>query len=533
MSSREEYLGGKVIVHAGDCLDVLPMLAPESIDSIVTDPPYELKFMGKGWDGTGVAFKRELWAEVLRVLKPGGHLLAFGGTRTAHRLATAIEDAGFEIRDCLGWISGQGFPKSLNVSRALAGSLPEAIQCVCDAGCSQTALGSQGGCQSYRGSDGELLRADEGHGRDAPPSQADAPRHSRGGSHLDGWGAAASHNHSTSSDRHSTDCSPRQIEALEGGQCADSVLSDMPSSTLNGRSMAAHRMAQSKRSTQRSDGGSVAFSSDPQSVRNANLPHCEKCGKIKVQSGLGTALKPAWEMIYLARKPLSEPTVAANVLRHGTGGLNIDACRVPGQVPSVPQPAFNSPTGKIYGFKAGEGRNGEMSRAPLGRFPANLIHDGSDEVEEAFAAFGERTSTPFRENVAVGDVLPLQRRTAGGFNDTGSASRFFFTAKADAHDRIGSRHPTVKPLDLIQYLVRLITPPGGLVLDPFAGAGTTAEAAFREGMRAVLIEREPEYQADIARRMELVLAGPDQKRHAIVKARGKVEDAGPLFGAAL
>jgi site-specific DNA-methyltransferase (adenine-specific) len=191
-----------------------------------------------------------------------------------------------------------------------------------------------------------------------------------------------------------------------------------------------------------------------------------------------------------------------------------------------------------------DGRTGEVST--VGRWPANVIHDGSDEVEAAFAVFGNRsTSKPgsvFKKSSAaenkgnVGAAYGSESRPAGSemiaYGDTGTASRFFYCAKASKSERIGSKHPTVKPLDLIQYLVRLITPPGGTVLDPFSGTGTTGEAAFREGMRAILIEREPEYQADIARRMQLVLAGPDEKRRSTIKARGQTESAGPLFAEA-
>jgi DNA modification methylase len=423
-----EYLGGKVAVYCGDCLDVLTTLAPVSIGSIVTDPPYELKFMGKGWDGTGVAFKRELWAEVLRVLKPGGHLLAFSGSRTYHRMVCAIEDAGFEIRDQIQWIYGSGFPKSLDVSKAIDKAA--------------------------------------GYKRGTVPDTRNGPNTN---------------------------------QASKGDKFGGGYLNQV-----------------------RLDEGAITSAA-------------------RQWQGFGTSLKPAHEPLVLARKPLAEPTVAANVLRHGTGAINVDGCRVPH--------AGNGSWGN--GRSAGScwspgrtngGSEPEGKRHDNGRFPANLIHDGSDEVEEAFAEFGSSKSTAGLRGEMVdirgNKYSSAERKLVGsngvrGHSDSGSASRFFYTAKADAEDRIGSSHPTVKPLDLIQYLVRLVTPPGGLVLDPFAGTGTTAEAAFREGMRAILIEREPEYQADIARRMELVLAGPDQKRHAIIKASGKVEDPGPLFGEAI
>jgi site-specific DNA-methyltransferase (adenine-specific) len=172
---------------------------------------------------------------------------------------------------------------------------------------------------------------------------------------------------------------------------------------------------------------------------------------------------------------------------------------------------------------------------PPGRWPANLIHDGSQEVLDLFASFGEKTSGKpgikrgGNNGAAYGAESRAPGTQMGGFGDTGTAARFFYTAKADGDERIGSKHPTVKPIDLMRYLVRLVTPSGGTVLDPFAGTGTTGEAAYREGFNAVLIEREAQYLEDIARRMELVMAGPDERRREIIKASGKAELAGPLF----
>ena len=454
MSARL-FLGGKVELRPGDAREVMRGMPDASVDSVVTDPPYALVsivkrfgkpgsapaqegtdgryarasagFMGQQWDTGETAFAVEFWAEVFRVLKPGGHVVAFGGTRTYHRLAVAIEDAGFEIRDQIQWLYGSGFPKSHDVSKGLdrmAGAEREVI--------------AQGRAvkRMIPGADQNKAGWEKNNGREFVPTET-AP---------------------------ATDAA-RQWQ------------------------------------------------------------------------GWGTALKPACEPIVLARKPLIG-TVAANVLAFGTGALNIDGCRIAGEVPSVPQPAFNSPTGKIYGMKTGEGRNGQMSSAPLGRWPANIVHDGSEEVVGAFPQSVSpsphvRASGSDTKNDIYGSGLGEGRdgTLKGNFGDSGSAARFFYTAKADSDDRIGSKHPTVKPVDLMQWLVRLVTPRGGLVLDPFAGTGTTGEAAWREGMRAILIEREEAYQADIARRMDYALAGPDERSHAIVKAKGKVEDPGPLFAA--
>jgi hypothetical protein len=258
-------------------------------------------------------------------------------------------------------------------------------------------------------------------------------------------------------------------------------------------------------------------------------PHCGRCGKPTVPAGLGTALKPATEIIVLARKPFAGTNVA-NILLHGTGALNIEACRVG--------------TEDTRNLKRGGGNDfphEDDSWRPVpilvgsanGRWPANLIHDGSEEVLAAFpsetvSGGDQNTSGAPRENQRVYGAMKLGNGRAGEpsaerpgqrRNDAGSAARFFYSSKADADDRLGSKHPTVKPLDLMQYLCRLVTPPRGTILDPFAGTGTTGEAAWREGFRAILIEREAEYQADIARRMEL--ATSPMKRAAIIARSAK------------
>jgi site-specific DNA-methyltransferase (adenine-specific) len=385
----------------GDCRDVLKTITDESVDSIVTDPPYHLTtgkkggsgaasehkdgaspyatvsrmnsagFMGMKWDGGDVAMRVETWAEALRVLKPGGHLLAFSGTRTYHRMVCAIEDAGFEVRDQIGWLYGSGFPKSRN---------------------------------------------------------------------LDGdW------------------------------------------------------------------------------------------------QGWGTALKPAWEPIVVARKPLAG-TVAANVLAHGTGALNIDGCRVAtdGETFSVPQsdPAKRrGVVGDAWQAASDADRNQAAQRASiertetLGRWPANIIHDGSDEVVAAFPQAGGALA-PVSGKEPTGSGFSQGRPPSDRRDGGGSAARFFYTAKASAHDRhegllhpgpqfshgstlrdaenVGARrggnhHPTVKPTDLMRYLCRLVTPPGGTVLDPFAGSGSTLKAAELEGFSAIGIELDPAY-IEIAKR---------------------------------
>jgi site-specific DNA-methyltransferase (adenine-specific) len=364
-------------IHNGDCLQVLRTLPDSSVDACVTDPPYGLAFMGKRWDYDVPSV--ELWREVLRVLKPGGHLLAFAGTRTQHRMAVRIEDAGFEIRDMIAWVYGSGFPKSLDVSKAI----------------------------------------DKAAG-------AERERYER---------------------------------AAFGGTFSDD----------NGTTYG------------------TALSNDPATEA------------AKQWQGWGTALKPSLEPITVARAPLSG-TVAANVLEHGTGALNVDGCRVPGVLEGDPN-RFKKTDGGEFVAK--------FDNAPVvrtqGRFPANLIHDGSDEVVGLFPETAPSGDGGGLRMTALGrmndDGWTPKETVMPGYGDTGSAARFFYCAKADAAERRNSKHPTIKPVALMRYLVRLVCPAGGVVLDPFAGSGTTIEAARLEHCRAIGIEREAEYCADILERL--------------------------------
>lgn len=419
------------VIHA-DSRDALRELADASIDAVVTDPPYALVsivkrfgaedakpvkgdvyarasagFMGKTWDTGEVAFDPAFWREVLRVMKPGAHLVAFGGTRTFHRLAVAIEDAGFEVRDQLAWLFGSGFPKSHDVSKAMDKA----------AGAEREVVGRK-------------------TGRAATP-----------------------------------------VKDMRGGRVIGGENSAFDASAITAPATDAARQWE----------------------------------------GWGTALKPAHEPICLARKPLIG-TVAANVLAHGTGALNIDASRIAAADEPV---TFERSAGDRDRdqYRTGTTHNGRGSGQ--GRWPANVLHDGSPEVVAVFpadaGAAAPASGPRLRDentSVARGRYAGLPADRGPSFHgDAGSAARFFYTAKADADDRLGSKHPTVKPVDLMAYLVKLITPPGGLVLDPFAGSGTTGMACMREGFPSILIEREAEYVADINRR--------------IAHVRG--ED-GPLFG---
>lgn len=258
----------------------------------------------------------------------------------------------------------------------------------------------------------------------------------------------------------------------------------------------------------------------------------------------GQSLKPAIEPVFMGQKPFAEKNGTENILKHGTGAVNIDACRVQGGGDVKPRGSSGRGTDMNEGWDRPWKGDAALVKAKndaaieaaneKGRWPANVIHDGSEGVLAGFPETGSSSGGGgLKVSAGVPDSQAKGRFYGGnvGFGDNGSAARFFYSAKADADDRIGSKHPTVKPVDLMRYLVRLVTPPGGTVLDCFAGTGTTGEAAFYEGFNAVLCEREPDYQADIRRRMALCLAGPDERKREIIKERSKndPEDFGPLF----
>lgn len=403
-----------ITIYHGDNLKWLKVIPDNSIDAIVTDPPYGLSFMGRKWDYDVPPV--ELWAECLRVLKPGGHLLAFAGTRTQHRMAVRIEDAGFEIRDMIAWVYGSGFPKSLDVSKAIdkaAGVEREVV------GTSSTM--NQKTTPSTNAMDARPLHPEYGDRIPITAPATDAARQ------WDGW---------------------------------------------------------------------------------------------------GTALKPSFETVTFARKPLAERTVAANVLEWGTGGVNVDGCRVGTEV----LPAQVRGVTRMGTF---EGADGNKTPERTGRFPANLIHDGSDEVVELFPVTGPSKAglRGADKNGQVYGTYGLNDTVRGHDDQGGSAARFFYCAKASRSEREAglegieprlagcmnmrndnhaqqngltyapksNHHPTVKPIALMRYLCRLVTPPGGVVLDPFAGSGTTGCAAILEGFGFIGMEREEEY-VEIARR---------------------------------
>ena len=404
-------------LHNYDCLNVLKMMIEDEVfvDSIVTDPPYELGFMGRSWDSTGIAFQKETWELCFKVLKPGGHLLAFSGSRTYHRMAVAIEDAGFEIRDQVMWLYGSGFPKSMNVGKAL-----------------DKKLGN---------------------------------------------------------------------ERIKTGE------------------KKTHSNKGIKQSEQRTAIGAGAFGQEVEEEVTVGTTEWE---------GWGTALKPAHEPLVLARKPLSEKSVVDNVLKHRTGGINIDECRVEGNDAKYPD---TNPDFRDQGRQSKEnmgidklsfGQTENVKRKTVNRQPRKddkvwtnnnsgmkslqytIEYEDSGDASRYF--YCAKTSKAERNQGL--DNFPIKNKKGGGGtsnnvwyeDDVNSASGKFGSEKAPSKNV----HPTVKPIKLMKYLCRLITPKGGTVLDPFMGSGSTGMAAKEENFDFVGIEKEEEYFNIASARIESV-----------------------------
>jgi DNA modification methylase len=441
-------------------------------EKILSEMNYTQKgFMGKAWDGDVPSV--DIWVECLRVLKPGGHLLAFAGTRTQHRMAVRIEDAGFEIRDMIAWVYGSGFPKSLDVSKAI----------------------------------------DKGSGENRD-------RQLKFTAWMRSTGITADQiNEATQSSMASHYLTDKSQPAIATADLFDRLrpfLPDVPEEIerlvceRTGIEWTAYKQREvvgkgssaiSTRKDLRVDNGTVWGAKS--SEFDLTAPATEAA---KQWEGWGTALKPALEPITLARKPLIG-TVAANVLEHGTGGLNIDGCRVHGGTSDGGNTSGSTALGQGSGWNAHANRTTEIDRSMAsGRWPANFLHDGSEQVLALFpdskGSGSARTLNRGQRDDGWGMAdEPGLLRDAG----TGSAARFFYCAKASRDDRDEglpmdqhSSHPTVKPTDLMRYLCRLITPPNGIVLDPFTGSGSTGKAAMAEGFRFIGIEREAEY-IEIAR----------------------------------
>ena len=544
----EQYIN-KII--QGDCLEKLKDLPENSVDSIVTDPPYELGFMGKSWDNTGIANNKEMWAECLRVLKPGGHLLAFSGTRTYHRMAVAIEDAGFEVRDMIEWVYSTGFPKSLNVFKALkkkceCGNMEvyekriqlqqpvgetEAeyfMRFMQDRDLSQT--------KPIKEKQGEVLQSGLSEQSTHGTMQGEEPKEgSLWGEEriLEGW---------------------NNIQKTEG-ELQGSDLSEMSEGVFaDGEKRRIHNATQigdgSKLGQTSNENGS-STSRRPQSEQQQYREPCAFCKQWGTQAirtlGVGTSLKPSHEPICMARKPLSEKTVALNVLKWGTGGIDIDGSRVGTE--DTRQKTGGAIEGSGWGTKGGA-----IAGSELGRFPANLIHDNSEEVRECFpeskgGAYPKLTKDfTGKSNITFRGSEEREERIE--LDNQGNASRFFksieqvngdyrslvYIPKAsksernagldvveeenkrpqgeafgdgsaitEHSERKGNFHPTVKPIALMEYLIKMVTPKGGTVLDPFAGSGSTLVAAKQNGYQYVGIEMTAEYIPIIEARLNVEL----------------------------
>jgi DNA modification methylase len=515
-------------IHNGDCIEVMAGFDADSIDAIVTDPPYGLGFMGKAWDsaaamhlppsaealdsplarfrtGKGpaaVAFESkafqswcEAWArEAFRVAKPGAHLLAFGGTRTYHRLATAIEDAGWEIRDTLVWAYASGFPKSLDVSKAIDKANGKYDRDLASFGAYVR--------QAREARGWSLRQLDEAMGTNTAASW---------------WEGRKS------------GVQPPSVATyarLKGVLGLDDRYDSLIAWAEAEREKVGERIG--------AGNGSVVGLGSPPSMASVTDITAPATDLAREWQGWGTALKPAWEPIVLARKPL-RGTVAGNVTEYGTGALNIDGTRIPSEPYSYP----NGAGGSRFKFDPTPNRPDAIESNPAGRWPSNLlltdpIFDGDTPGvvgggDTGRSQGGNSTqidvgSGRYNWNNGSRDTTP--DGIDPGYGDSGTYSRFFLIPKAartdrepvlggltakteKAHRRTGvvdvphlrgetfrqNSHPTVKPTDLMRHLVRLVTPPGGTVLDPFLGSGTTALAAEMEGFEWVGIEREAEYVA--------------------------------------
>jgi DNA modification methylase len=476
-------------VFHGDCRDVLRSLPDNSVDSVVTDPPYELGFMGKKWDSSGIAYDVTVWQECLRVLKPGGHVLAFGGSRTWHRLAVAVEDAGFELRDSIAWIYGSGFPKSLDVSKAI----------------------------DKRGGGGALLTKEIGEA-------LRVARESRGIS-------------KSKADEIFCDGTTNWtwFEGRPAGQRPPTsetfarIVAEWPElAELSEKVAEAEREVIGQKAWSNSANHFVPGKNHKARV---NLDETAPATSEAQQwQGWGTALKPAFEPVVVGRKPFGKGvTVAENVLQWGVGGLNIDGSRI--HIGENDKGGFRSGTytSKNESQSSWEHReNGDAytkPQHPQGRWPANVILD-----EVTAGLLDEQSGVSVSKSGGKAGTIGFHSGGSGaergGHEDSGGASRFFYVAKASKRDRNEGLedleaqrhadrvvddgpggdnprnrtntprqnfHPTVKPTQLMRYLIKLVTPPGGTVLDPFTGSGSTGKAALLDGFEFVGAELTGEY----------------------------------------
>ena len=459
-------------LYQGNMLDMLDVIEKESIDSIVTDPPYELNFMSKGWDNAGISFQKETWQKCYEVLKPGGYLLAFGGSRTFHRIAVAIEDAGFEIRDTIMWLYGSGFPKSMDISKQ---------------------IDKKGGNDYSKQFAKDLKQARESRNLTMK--------------YCDDKYCNSSTNWSWYEGRKDGCRVPDYQTYLE-------IIKEFPELEKYRelikeaeREVIGKGKAGLTKGTIANFAGTIEFDITAPSTDLA-----------KKWQGWGTALKPSFEPIIVARKPF-KGSLVDNVIKNGVGGINIDECRI--ETNDIRK--GGSGVIGITGFS-----KGKQDVYTNGRFPANTIltYDEND-FDEVCGGFPNTTTHGggkasfggmFGNGKPITNIEAMQKYK----NDSGSASRYFYCAKASKKDRdeglenFKNTHPTVKPTSLMQYLVRLVTPNGGTVLDPFNGSGSTGKAVMYENKernknyKYIGIELTEEYLPIAKARIEYVFNLPKE-----------------------
>lgn len=510
-AEKEQYK-----LYHGNMLDMLEVIEPNTIDSIVTDPPYELGFMGKSWDKSGIAFQKETWEKCFEVLKPGGYLLAFGGSRTFHRIAVAIEDAGFEIRDTIMWLYGEGFPKSMNVGKQLEKRLED----------EKTKQKTEHDLRLMWGRDLQKTKRNEKKQDEVLQSQlqeqslqgtmyGEKPKESklwREEPCLEGW------NNIQKTERELQRCKVCEMSKRIFINGEERWICD-GTQTCDGKTLR-EMLEQSGSCTSYRPQSEQQFNRELNAIQEQwGTQACREV--IENWKKIGTALKPSFEPIIVARKPV-EGTVMNNVLKWGVGGINIDECRVSNTSADsydLEKRQVSKATGSDndgHFLDQLHNQDAKHGVTELGRFPANTIltYDETD-FDEVCGGFPDTKSTPRTPTIGgtggIGQATDFQRGSeTSPYNDSGSASRYFYCAKASKKDRDEgldefekekvndgrntpidnafqrgetlrkNTHPTVKPTELMQYLVRLVTPNNGIVLDPFNGSGSTGKAVMYE-----------------------------------------------------
>ena len=493
-------------IYNMDCLDGMKLLDDNSVDSIVTDPPYELGFMGKKWDKTGIAYNVDLWRECLRVLKPGGHMLVAGIGRTHHRVMCAIEDTGFEIRDCIYHIFGSGFPKSLDIKKKIEGEWKCKLEKV-NVNNVEELLYQYIGQKETGGQDFvvelvlpivknvvniENVNNVEKNFMCLKHILTEKTEETKGFFVVKNVKQNGKNN--------------LQAQIILTGKTVDLLdRTDMWLSILATENINWNMILSWK---------NILEENLKKGSKFITLTEIKQIIGLKIWNSLQylntlksivtinhTALKPAAEIWILARKPLSEKNVALNVLKWGTGGINIDGCRI--GTDTITSRPSNMSNNNHYAQDEWTKSNpiGEL-KTYTGRFPANVILDEeAGKLLDEQSGISKGSSKP-RKNKGTGNICYGDYKTIitqnDAWGDSGGASRFFYCAKASKKERgEGNNHPTVKPVSLIKYLVTLVTPPNGVCLDPFMGSGTTAIACINTNRNFIGFEIDKHY-CDIA-----------------------------------